>query len=84
METVISINPCIRCGKERIKGKEKTVVLNATQTKITFYICPDKECQKIVDKELGEKEAKKLAFANRRIHVSKKEKPPEVEVKDKK
>jgi hypothetical protein len=59
-------NPCIRCGKERIKGKEKTFLAGSTKTKLTMYICPDKECQKKVDKQLREKEERRLAFAEKR------------------
>jgi hypothetical protein len=61
----LETNPCIRCGKERIKDKEQTVILNASKTKVTYYICPDKECQKIVSKQIKEKEEKKLALINR-------------------
>ena len=50
-----SSNPCIRCGKQRIDSKtweEKitnfmgTSIITHTQT-----VCPDPECQKIVEKE---------------------------------
>lgn len=61
----IDTNPCIRCGKERIKGKEQTVILNSSKTKVTSYVCPDKECQKIVEKQIKEKEEKKMALINR-------------------
>lgn len=60
-------NPCIRCGKERIRGKEKTIILNTVATLQYFYVCPDKDCQKIVESELAAKAAKKLLFqANRK------------------
>ena len=72
----IESNPCTRCGKERIKGKEKTVILNATKTKITFYVCPDKDCQKKVEKRIVEKEERKLAFANRSRNRAKNRKNP--------
>lgn len=57
-------NPCIRCGKERIqskKWKEKTVTFSGTTIVVTRTnnICPDKECQKLVDKELGAQKAKR-------------------------
>lgn len=58
-------NPCTRCGKERIKEKEQTVVLNASKTKVISYVCPDKACQKIVAKQIKEKEEKKLALIMR-------------------
>ena len=61
----IDTNPCIRCGKERIKEKEQTVLLGAVKTRVTTYVCPDKECQKHVDKSIAEKEEKKLALITR-------------------
>ena len=57
-------NPCTRCGKERIlkkKWKEKTVTFSGTTIVVTrtLNICPDKECQKVVDKELSAQKAKR-------------------------
>lgn len=51
-------NPCIRCGKQRIDGKswkDKTGLFAITYTKT---ICPDSECQKIVDQSIADKKAK--------------------------
>lgn len=59
-------NPCIRCGKERIRGKEKTFFAGATKTKLTMYICPDKECQEKVEAGLAAKEERKLSFTKKR------------------
>lgn len=67
-------NPCIRCGKERIKDKEKSFISGNTKTKIVTFICPDKDCQKIVAAQIHAKEERKLGFAARRIHMSKKKK----------
>ncbi len=58
-------NPCIRCGKERIKGKEQIVILNSSKTKVTSYVCPDNACQKIVNKQIAEKEERKMYLINR-------------------
>jgi regulator of protease activity HflC (stomatin/prohibitin superfamily) len=57
-------NPCIRCGKERKlakKWKEKTVTFSGTTIVVTrtLNVCPDKECQAIVDKELNAQKAKR-------------------------
>ena len=57
-------NPCTRCGKQRIqskKWKEKTVTFSGTTIVVTRTenICPDKECQKVVDKELRAQKAKR-------------------------
>jgi hypothetical protein len=70
MTDVVS-NPCIRCGKERVRGKEKTIVLNTVPTLQYFFVCPDKACQKIVEDQIAEKVAKKLLLQNNR-------KPPRV------
>jgi len=67
-------NPCIRCGKERIKGKETTIPNAYSDIKSTMYICPDPECQKIVEEDLAARVAKRLSFINKRIHFSKKNK----------
>lgn len=52
------INPCTRCGKERIEGKaykEEISTFLGTSTIIHVdTICPDKECQKIVESKLEE------------------------------
>lgn len=56
-------NPCIRCGKERIESKSwEEKVKNFMGTTITTHtqtVCPDPECQKIVEKELELKKKKK-------------------------
>ncbi|MDP2720705.1 MAG: hypothetical protein Q8O75_02070 [bacterium] len=59
-------NPCIRCGKERIKGTERIISVSSAKAKLTTYICPDKSCQKIVDAQLAAKEERRLAFTQRR------------------
>lgn len=49
-------NPCTRCGKERIEGKkwkEEIATFFGTSTIVhTDTVCPDKECQKIVEEKL--------------------------------
>ncbi|OGH10594.1 MAG: hypothetical protein A2857_06920 [Candidatus Levybacteria bacterium RIFCSPHIGHO2_01_FULL_36_15] len=65
MATKIS-NPCYRCGKERIKAKTwNEKVTNFMGTSVITYtqtVCPDPECQKIVEKELAAQKKKKEAF----------------------
>jgi hypothetical protein len=51
-------NPCTQCGKERILFKtwdEEVPGYGGTSTTITrsLTVCPDPECQKIVDKKLA-------------------------------
>lgn len=48
------VTPCIRCGKTRIIAK--TWKENATTYVQT--VCPDPECQKMVEKELQKKNEK--------------------------
>lgn len=49
-------NPCTRCGKERVEGKKwKEEVATFFGTSTIFHtdtVCPDKECQKIVEEKL--------------------------------
>lgn len=49
-------NPCTRCGKQRIDGKTwKEKIVNHFGTSYithTETVCPDKECQKIVQEKL--------------------------------
>lgn len=57
-------NPCTRCGKERIlkkKWKETTLTFSGKKIVVnrTMNVCPDKECQKVVDKELNAQKAKR-------------------------
>ena len=49
-------NPCTRCGKERIEGKkwkEEIATFFGTSTIVhQDTVCPDAECQKIVEEKL--------------------------------
>lgn len=49
-------NPCTRCGQERVEGKkwkEEIATFFGTSTIIhTDTVCPDVECQKIVEEKL--------------------------------
>lgn len=50
-------NPCIRCGKERVFFKtwnESTTTFSGSLVKIvhTQFVCPDADCQKIVNSKL--------------------------------
>ena len=68
MDSIISL--CVRCGKERIKGKESTYLIGSTKTKLIVYVCSDKECQKIVEAEIKAKEERRLALIQKRIDKS--------------
>ena len=51
-------NPCIRCGKPRIEGKSWESSLGNSVITHTQTICPDPECQKIVEQGIADKKAK--------------------------
>ncbi|OGG03972.1 hypothetical protein A2W14_05935 [Candidatus Gottesmanbacteria bacterium RBG_16_37_8] len=52
----MSVNtPCIRCGKTRIVGKIWTENVSGSKITHTQTVCPDPECQKIVEEELARK-----------------------------
>lgn len=78
----IHSNPCIRCGKQRIDSKSwEEKITNFMGTSVITYtqtVCPDPECQKIVEKELELKKKKKEEFEqnkeNRRIELKKQRK----------
>ena len=59
---------CIRCGKTRIfKRKWREVLERGAAITHIETVCPDKECQKIVDAEFEEKRQKRLEMENRKI-----------------
>ncbi|MCL5784875.1 MAG: hypothetical protein M1142_06010 [Patescibacteria group bacterium] len=51
-------NPCINCGKERVDGKTWEEKIGATVVIHTQTVCPDSECQKLVDKAIAERKSK--------------------------
>lgn len=55
-------NPCTRCGKERIEGRkytEEIATFLGTSTIVHVdTVCPDSECQEIVDAKLAALKAK--------------------------
>lgn len=59
---VNTTNPCTRCGKERIEGKkytEEIATFFGTSTIVHVdTVCPDPECQKIVEEKLDAQKAK--------------------------
>ena len=48
-------SPCIRCGKLRIVAKTWQEEVNGAKVTVTQTVCPDAECQKIVESELKKK-----------------------------
>lgn len=51
-------NLCIRCGKKRIDGKTWEGKSGASVITYTLTICPDADCQAIVDKGIADRKAK--------------------------
>ncbi|MGE5042001.1 MAG: hypothetical protein ACM3IJ_03795 [Candidatus Levyibacteriota bacterium] len=51
-------NPCVRCGKQRVDGKTwKEKIENHFGVSFithTETVCPDKECQKIVEEKMNQ------------------------------
>lgn len=64
-------NPCIRCGKERIVSKtwkEKANTFFGESIIIyTESICPDSECQEIVDKKIAAQKQKTEEMQQARV-----------------
>ena len=51
-------NPCVRCGTERIDGKSWKEKSGNSFIFYTKTICPDSDCQKILDKTNADRVAK--------------------------
>lgn len=54
-----NMSKCIRCGKERIIKSSNTETLEKTTVTYTVTVCPDPECQKMVEKGLVVEENKR-------------------------
>ena len=69
-------NPCIRCGKERIEARTwvETIETYYGETQITHTetVCPDVECQKIVDEGFAkQKEKSDILKHDREVRMKK-------------
>ena len=62
-------NPCIECGKERIDGKTWQGKAGASVITYTLTICPDPDCQKIVDRKIAAKRAKTALLAKEKLEA---------------
>ncbi len=71
-------NPCIRCGQERILVKTWNEQVGLARITYTTSVCPNPQCQKIVDRENAARKEKKealmrkhqLVIAQRTKHVN--------------
>jgi hypothetical protein len=56
-DTIPTNNPCVRCGKQRVFARtwEETIVTSAGKSIVvhTLTVCPDEDCQKIVDEKFA-------------------------------
>jgi hypothetical protein len=59
-------SPCSRCGTERIVLKTWKEKLDANEVTCTQKICPNPECQKMVDREINSQKEKKDALAQKK------------------
>lgn len=53
------MSKCIRCGKERIIKSSSVEKFEKTSVTYTVTVCPDPECQKLVEKGLAVEENKR-------------------------
>ncbi len=51
-------NPCIQCGKQRIDGKTWKEKSGMSFITYTSTVCPDADCQKIVEKAMADRKEK--------------------------
>ncbi|MDO8610200.1 MAG: hypothetical protein Q7R95_06625 [bacterium] len=60
-------NLCSRCGKERVIVREWTEKIGTSVVSNVEKHCPDKECQKIIEKELRDKRKKRVDAEENRM-----------------
>lgn len=63
---------CIRCGKNRILLKTWTEKTNGKGpiSKYELYVCPDKECQKVVDEKFDEMRRRRVELEDRKKSIN--------------
>jgi hypothetical protein len=52
-------NPCTRCGKQRVQGGVSKEPFGDGFVTVTEMICPDGDCQKMVEKKLADEKRKR-------------------------
>ena len=63
MDVILTNNPCLRCGKNRIVVSSHEEYIGNSKIKITKTACPDPDCQVIVDRQLEKEKAKRTEVA---------------------
>lgn len=66
-------NPCVRCGKARVTDKVWKEYLGNALIINTRTVCPDNDCQKIVDAELAARREKRELLENKHSSSSRKQ-----------
>lgn len=61
------LNPCIQCGKQRVDGKTWKEKSGASVVTHTQTICPDSDCQKIVDKAIADRKEKSASLIKKKL-----------------
>ena len=59
----ISNNICLRCGKQRVISRTYTESVNGSLLTYTETVCPDPECQKILNMQFAAEKVKREQFA---------------------
>jgi len=59
------VNPCVRCGKERVDAKTWKEFVGKSLVTFTKTVCPDSLCQKIVDGQIEERRIRKEQIMNK-------------------
>lgn len=63
-KVILAGSVCIRCGKDRIVSKVWTERgLRGSPVTYTEAVCPDSDCQKLVDQDFALRRERKLKFA---------------------
>lgn len=60
-------NPCIRCGQPRIDGKSWKGKVGSSAITYTMTVCPDRDCQKIVDQTALERKEKSALLLKKKV-----------------
>ncbi len=69
-------NPCIRCGKERLSGKTWQDKIGSSVITYTLTVCPDRQCQKILDQDMADRKARSEALIKQKLEAKRaREKP---------
>ena len=71
MVNIIQETVCIRCGKTRVFSKKWTEKTDSGQIIVHEQtVCPDAECQKVVDKHFADIRERKMNMINAKAAAS--------------